>query len=236
MIELCLCCTTRPREGGSFICRDCGDQWHADLQAVEGWLDELDVEATKRVRKGGGPRARAVGAERPLPVNLAAADLASQISLHLSATIEILSHGQAESMPDTAARIGWLLRHEASVGLHQAGGALAWRLRQLTVKAARLCDRPPERIYVGTCPCGERLMAAGPVVTCRGCGTPYDADEAGRALLASVADQWMTVDEIATLLGRARGTVWSWADRGRLSQAPDDPKRFRLGDALALVS
>ena len=75
-------------------------------------------------------------------------------------------------------------------------------------------------------------MASGPVVTCRGCGTPYDADDARQALLDSVADQWMTIQDIAQLLPRPYKTVWSWADRGHLTQHPDDPRRFRLGDAL----
>ena len=31
--------------------QQCGDQWHGDLQAVPGWLDELRVEAMKLSRK-----------------------------------------------------------------------------------------------------------------------------------------------------------------------------------------
>lgn len=230
----CTCCHLRPAQPDRYLCRDCCDQWHADLQAAPDWLTELDTETARRTRKTSSTGHAPAGREQPLPINLRAADHASMLSLHLTACIAILGHGEAPAMPDTDTRVDWLLSHEAEVALHPAGGPLAWRLRELTRQAARICDRPAERVYVGTCPCGERLMAAGPVVTCRGCGTPYDADDARQALLDSVADQWMTVDEIAALLGRARGTVWSWADRGRLTQDPDNPRQFRLGDALAL--
>ena len=50
MTDICTGCHARPRPDEAFICLECGDQWHGDLQAVPGWLDELRVEAMKLSR------------------------------------------------------------------------------------------------------------------------------------------------------------------------------------------
>ena len=45
MTDICTGCHARPRPDEAFICQECGDQWHGDLQAVPGWLDELRIHA-----------------------------------------------------------------------------------------------------------------------------------------------------------------------------------------------
>jgi hypothetical protein len=120
----------------------------------------------------------------------------------------------------------------------------------------RVVDRPPERIVVGQCPCGEYLYAirAAPAVTCRSCGASYDVDATRAMLRRQLGQTLMTAAEIATLatylgLTGSRGTtrklINQWASRGLIAahgsyhvddedQADEDGVAglFRFGDVI----
>ena len=64
MTDICIGCHARPRPDEAFICQQCGDQWHGDLQAVrpsreqaealqrviDGLLGGLDLSAEQRAK------------------------------------------------------------------------------------------------------------------------------------------------------------------------------------------
>lgn len=233
----CTCCNLRPAQPDRYLCRDCCDQWHADLQAAPDWLTELDTETARRTRKTSGTGHAPTGREQPLPINLRAADHASMLSLHLTACIAILGHGEAPALPDTDTRVDWLLRHEDQAALHPAGGPLAWRLRELTRQAARICDRPPERhVYLGICPACD-----APMRTTRDegnyrcdCGLTYDIATRKSEVDARVwdPDNNMTQSEAATLLGVPLNTIKQRVKNRRIEPIIGNGRGawYRLGD------
>ena len=235
----CTACYTYPcTTPGTWICDRCADQLHSNLHAIlgsperPGLAHELDLELTGQARKTSGGR---VTSPTPkLPVNLAASDCLTAIR-HQLLTASILTHGDMPPIPNTIPDLAeWLLSHEDRFARRSGSGHITDTIHQLVGHARRIIDTPAERIYVGTCPCNTRLMATvgKPTVTCRGCGTTYDAADSRNALLESVADQWLTIDQIALLISKPRSTIWHWDNKERLTQHPTDPRRFRLGDAL----
>lgn len=237
---LCQTCNHYPpQQPGAWMCDTCRDRLHANLHAIlgssttPGLAHELDLELTGQARKSSGGR---VTSPTPrLPVNLAASDCLTAIRHQLLAACTIV-HGGFPPAPNTIPDLGeWLLAHEDRFAMISGCGPIADNIDTLTRQARRIIDNPPERIYVGTCPCGTRLMAitGNERVRCRGCGNTYDAAESRDALLESVADQWLTIRDISALIGRKYQTVWSWAERGHINSHPDNPRLFRLGDALA---
>lgn len=240
--DLCQACNLcPPTQPGSWMCDPCRDRLHEHLHAIlgsdetPGLAHELDLEVAKLSRKGS--HGKTTSPTPALPYNPEASHCLDLIRWKLLAGCALVA-GALPPVPNTIPDLGeWLLGHEDKFAMVSGCGPIADDLDQLTRRARRIIDVPPERVYVGTCPCGTRLMAiaGNEYVRCRGCGTSFDAVDSRDALLASVADQWQTVDEIAALLGRKRGTVWNWADRGHLERHPDDARRFRLGDAVKLA-
>jgi hypothetical protein len=125
-------------------------------------------------------------------------------------------------------------------------------LRQLDDAAARLSgirdavhralaavDRKPERAPAGLCGgCGAQLLAelGADSVTC-GCGMTVLALQDKRRERAAAADVLGTAAEISGALQRIgisvpRGTITSWASRGRLAPRPGGA--YALSDVLAL--
>ena len=228
-----------PQQPGAWMCDPCRDRLHANLHAIlgsdttPGLRHELDLEVAKLSRKGS--HGKTTSPTPALPYNPEASHCLDLIRWKLLAGCALVA-GALPPVPNTIPDLGeWLLGREETFAMISGCGPIADDIDQLIRRARRIIDVPPERVYVGTCTCGTRLMATtgNDQVRCRGCGTSYDAADARDALLASVADQWLTIRDISTLMGRKYQTVWSWAERGHITCHPDDPRLYRLGDALA---
>lgn len=234
----------RPRPAESFICRDCADQWHTDLHSVEHWLKELQVEVAKQSRKGSGRPRVSRSAEQALPVNVAASEASDAIRFHLVVAVKVLNLGQPDGLPsdDIGSILDWLLQHEDSMPFREESGYLIGELRSLLQRAQRLCDRKPERVYIGTCGCGSPLMSDidRETVRCQHCKTVVNVEESREALKASIHDKFLTIKQIAELTGTPYNTVWHWVDRDQIAPHPDNrllagPGRYRLGDAIERI-
>lgn len=253
----CTACYSRPAHN-AVICQHCADQLHADLHAIPEVTRDLLVDLTGQARKSGTRAAvRRFGHEQPLPLNLAASRALDQLRHALAAACHSVADGLDVQPP--ADRIGamttWLLRHEASIGLRVDGGDTCRALGAALARARRICDNPPEKIYIGHCVCTDqhgqptRLYArAGQRLhTCPNpdCGRQWDAAERYEDLQAELADYGLTHRELETLLPAVpRSTLHRWleGDPGR-GQAPkltpqgttaDGEPVYRYGDVLAL--
>ena len=135
MTDICTGCHARPRPDEAFICQECGDQWHGDLQAVPGWLDELRVEAMKLSRKTASTGRGS--AEPSSPVDWTASRCADEIRWHLVTAIQALTLGQTPAIPDTTdAMVDWLLANEDRLPFREQAGDLTAGLHALIQRAA----------------------------------------------------------------------------------------------------
>lgn len=243
MTDLCTACMTYPPETpGMWICIRCADALHGWLDEIAGrpgragLAAELQTEIAKLSRKG-----RSVGKTASptpaLPYSPEASDCLAAIRWHLVVACKLVTIGQPDGLPadEIEAMAVWLLEHETTLGMRAGVGEVVLALGDAVRLARWLIDVRPERVLVGTCECGSKLMSAAEweTVTCPMCKAKHDAAEKRDELLASVGDKWLTITEMATLLGKPRGTVWHWAEDGDLTQHETDPKRFRLGDGIA---
>lgn len=154
----------------------------------------------------------------------------------------MLRAGTREHSASYAARIlaapthlHWL-RHRPE--LTDAYADLEAAARQL----ARVADRPPDLVLVGTCRCESWIYArqADAWARCRGCGTRYNVEDNRDILRAAMDQQLLTAAQIAILAARAghnrgkvRHLVTIWGGRGVIVTHPtDNGPRYRLGEVL----
>ena len=235
MTDICTGCHTRPRPDDAFICQECGDQWHGDLQAVPGWLDELRVEAMKLSRKTSNTGRGSV--EPPSPVDWTASRCADEIRWHLVAAIQVLTLGQAPAIPDTIdATVDWLLANEDRLPFREQAGDLTAGLHALIQRAAKLCDRPDEkRYYLGACRvCEQAMRTSRAMGLYRCCGEVYDIEQAYAETLARLhdPDNNLTQAEAATLLGVTVNAIKQRVKHRGVQPVIDGRKGvwYRLGD------
>jgi hypothetical protein len=250
----------RPVVDSSYVCTDCVRPVRRDLETVAKVAGEAATTVAKLDRIGHGSRRS--DPDPPLPVNLEAGEDHDAAVNVLTTWARHVHESSGRALPAVdgqhplAVLATWLvdqldwLRHrreatEAVEGLSEACRILV-----------RVVDRPPERIVVGQCPCGEYLYAirAAPAVTCRSCGASYDVDATRAMLRRQLGQTLMTAAEIATLatylgLTGSRGTtrklINQWASRGLIAahgsyhvddedQADEDGVAglFRFGDVI----
>lgn len=235
MTDICTGCHARPRPDDAFICQQCGDQWHGDLQAVPGWLDELRVEAMKLSRKTASTGRGS--AEPPSPVDWTASRCADEIRWHLVAAIQALTLGQTPAIPDTTdAMVDWLLANEDRMPYREQAGDLTAGLHALIQRAAKLCDRPDEkRYYLGKCRVCEQAMRTSRAMGLhRCCGEVYDIEQAYAETLARLhdPDNNLTQAEAATLLGVTVNAIKQRVKHRGVQPVVDGRRGvwYRLGD------
>jgi hypothetical protein len=146
-----------------------------------------------------------------------------------------------------AAAAAWLdgqldwLRHQPYAG--EAFDVLAtasWTIQ-------RVVDRPPEKVVVGQCPCGEHLYAVrgAAQVTCKSCGTAYDVETTRDELKRRLDQALFTAAELATLVayfgegqrGPVRKLINKWHERGLIAvHSVRGEPAYRFGEVVARLA
>lgn len=234
---VCTCCHDRPVQD-RFVCVDCIDTLHGDLAALPGDVHELTVELTRQARKGRGRGGRS--ADNPLPLNLAASRILTELRTLLVSEIRELTFGDMDRQPGGTweAMCLWLTQAEQSIALREGGGEFCRELSRLRGKARRLVDTPPERVYVGQCDCLTTPPLYAPrdqaVVRCRTCGADWNVQDRLDQLEQECRDFRLTAREVELATGgRIKASrVRKWKERGQVDI--DTEGRIRFGDALGL--
>lgn len=204
---------------------------------------DLDDAVARLLRRGSGGRRSET--EAPLPVDMAASDAYYALRGAVAGFVLIANAARRQDgFPDggdlaamgrwCAARMG-ILRQSAEVP------PIIQSLRERLHRALAVIDRPAERAPAGQCDnCGRQLLAelGAESVTCA-CGMTALFLQEKRRERAAAADVLGTAAEISGALGRIgiivpRGTITSWASRGRLVPRPGGA--YALSDVLALHS
>jgi hypothetical protein len=202
---------------------------------------DLDDAIARLLKRGtGGRRSEA---EAPLPLDLAASDAKVYLQHKLdfwSLRTWRRSVMQAEYPPGgIARRAHWLAVYLAAARQDPYAGRLHDDIRRVVHHALAVIDQRPERAPAGQCDnCGRQLLAelGAESVTCA-CGMTALFLQEKRRERAAAADVLGTAAEISGVLAKIginvpRGTITSWASRGRLLPRPGGA--YALSDVLAL--
>ena len=221
------------------LCTGCVTKLHTTVLQVPRLLVELDVTITKQARQS---VAGGASNERPLVVNLAASDAASQVRVWLRAVAH-LSPGEREPVPVEVRELAaWTARRLAVVARHP-GIADYWAGLVLAVRDGwRSVDRAPEKQVVGSCDCGMDLATARTEgeVRCRGCGVLWDIPDLLEIREGKIFDLPATVTDVVKVFRSyfkvelPRSTVESWLARGNLRAVEMSPIKIRVGDVVRL--
>ena len=224
------------------ICTRCTRDLAALLLTAASIAGDLDDAVAKLLKRGsGGKRSEA---NAPLPFDVAASDAKDNLQHKLdfwSLRTWRRSVMQAEYPPGgIARRAHWLAAYLGAARQDPHAGRLLDDIRRVVQRAQAVIDRAPERITAGLCPqCKRELLAelGADEVTC-GCGMLITALNDKRRERAAAADVLGTAAEISGALAAIgisvpRGTITSWASRGRLG-ARGRSGMYALSDVLAL--
>ncbi len=199
---------------------------------------DLDDAIARLLKRGSGGRRSET--EAPLPVDMAASDAAERLRLWLlRMTVEFVTSVDEWPPSDIRTMARYLLVRIADIRVHYTAAGDLNGLRERVHQALAVIDRKPERAPAGQCDnCGRQLLAelGAESVTCA-CGMTALALQDKRRERAAAADVLGTAAEISGALERIgiripRGTITSWASRGRLLPRPGGA--YALSDVLAL--
>jgi hypothetical protein len=245
----CVCCG-RPC-ADAFLCPDCVGDLVRELDAVPELVVELDLTLARLHRIG--PAASARGEALPYhgPASEARYVLGNvlrhwtcELSAKRGLAVPVYLHWRN---PVPCSR--WLARHADAIRLDDDAEQITDEIADAISLARRAIDRPAELVIAGRCEVdGCRAMVyARPEAhraTCRTCGAEHDVAERREQMLATAADQLVTVT-VALGWARAllpavppRGTVDSWIGRSRLlahGRLPDGHLIYRFGDLHGLI-
>jgi hypothetical protein len=208
----------------AYLCAGCTRDLAEQLLLAASIAADLDDAIAKLLKRGtGGPRSEA---EAPLPIDLAASEVADR--LHRSLVYWVAELWRPP-MPWPGSRTDvlatWLNVRRGLIRRHQHAPRMLNEVRTNVRDALAVIDRQPERAPAGQCSeCGKQLLAEldTDTATCS-CGAVATGLLQARAERAAKADQIETATVISRTLERmgitvAAGTIRMWATRSRLAQ------------------
>lgn len=222
------------------ICTGCTRDLAELLLLAASISTDLDDAVAKLLKRGGGGRSSETSA--PLPVDLAASEVARALHMQLAACAAVLHIADLE-LPwpdgDIASIARWLAARLGDIRQHETAPRMLSTVRDAVHRAIVVIDRQPERVPAGQCEaCGTVLLAdlETDTATCR-CGNVVTGLIDERYRRATEADQLGTPAELvgycrAVGVTVKRGTITSWVTRKQLLPRPGGA--FALSDVLAL--
>lgn len=188
----------------------------------------------------------------PLPLDLNAANAHDAAVNTVITWARLVSEERGKAIPDEghplAAVATWLSTQLDWLRHHPDAETAFDELTQACRTLERVVDRPPSRIVVGQCPCGEFLYATKDKadVKCQGCGTTYDVEATREQLRKQLGESIFTAAEIATLaaylgIGGSRESmrklINKWHERGHLIEhSYRGEAAFRFGEVIARLA
>ena len=242
---------TRLIHDQGYVCDDCGERLTEDLRLTAKIANESSVTIARLDRLGAS--GRRTDPAPPLPVNLAAIQDYDDVVNTVTTWARHVGEERGLGLPyggrrPLAVAADWLaspqwrhvewLRHRPEA--EEAFDELAYACGLLE----RSVGRPPDRVLVGRCGCGEYLyaLARADQVACRGCGTTYNVEATRQLMRDELDDMLFTAAEIATLaayLGladrrdSARKLINKWSERGLVViHAYQGEAAYRFGEVV----
>lgn len=255
--DTCTACHERPRDGDTYLCQPCADDFHAHIAELPTLAKELETELVRDTQKGSPQHGRST--ELPLPFSPAASDLLHELRFWAVTTLEQFTPRDIRLEPHWEALSAMLAAREAWIVKFPTAGDVVRSLASLRAKARRLIDTPPERLWLGRCgdveirKPGERVEQIGdgcghPITPSRtqrkwvcptvGCGLEWSVDDLLAYRDAVAIDTLVNTEQIELLCGIKPGRVRVWASRNRITRKgrdEDGRPTYRYGDVLWLL-
>jgi hypothetical protein len=192
------------------------------LNDIPDRLATMRVSITKQAVMGGQGGKPTNDDDRPLPVNLGAAEANHALRAELVTFTARVIHCLGETPKDRSLRgvTAWAAQLMPRIGQHPE--AVGWyeTISGAYEKTTRAIDLPPERVRVGKCTCGVTLYSSESAATvkCKPCDTTHDIAELRQAELDKIMDFTSNATMIIKALDHAGTklkfkTLTSWADR-----------------------
>lgn len=217
-----------------YLCTGCTRDLARTLVLAASIAPDLDDAVARQLRRGSGR----ASAEVPLPFDPAASEAAKALRHQLWSTGVAVSPDACVPY-DIRDAAEWLMSRLDVIRQRQNAAHIHRTITADVNRAAAVVDRKPERAPAGQCTaCGAELLAelGADTVQC-GCGQVKIGLIADRLNRVQKADVLGTPGEIhgalkAIGIDVPRGTITSWASRGRLLPRPGGA--YALSDVLAL--
>ena len=229
----CECTTT--------LCQPHQDSFKDILADIPDRLATMRVSITKQSVTGGQGGRPQNDDDRPLPVNLGAADANHALRAELVTFIGRVQHCLSEQPKDKSMRgvTMWATKLMPRIAQHPESVAWYQGIARVYDRTTKAIDTPPERVRAGTC-CGSTLytVEGREAVTCKQCGTVHDIAE----LQAAELEKIMAYEANAAMIIKALDyagtkikfkTLTSWADRGHVTFTETaDGRVYKVADVL----
>lgn len=230
----------KPVVSPAVICTDCVTTLDRALGDLDWLLDELDTTMTRQT-KTRPARGNQTSDGPPMPYNVRASDTARDLRVLLKDWVSLIAEGLAGEgkfvalpTPATAKTLSsWLMHHVTWLSRHDAAADAYSEIVGAVNNIRRTIDIAPDTRYIGPCyslidgvECPETLYGTEGTdnVTCRTCGTTWDA----RARTLETLTHANTIAQDATTLSRSfsiKGIaidtqrIKNWANRKHLQPA-----------------
>ena len=224
--------TGQPLSPDRYVSPAAVNRLRAALVDLPGLMRDLTAATGGQLRftDPNGPRPT----ERPLPVNLVAADAAYATRTTVLRWTTWVAQARNENTPRHWHAVAEYLDIRAHwLATQPAAGEAFDELLDAIATGRRATDRPADRHYAGTCDalieldgqaqtCGTELYATRDTVDCPRCGTRWNVAERRTAMLDSIRDMVFPATDLARALTALTGTdvkaatVRQWAKRGHI--------------------
>lgn len=206
-------------------------------------LSTMRVSITKQAVMGGQGGKPTNDDDRPLPVNLGAAEANHQLRAELVNFLVRVRHCLSESPHDRTMHgaTAWAIKLMPRISVHPESVSWYEAISRAYEKTTRAIDLPPERIRAGTCPgCSATLYVyeGHETAKCKPCDTSHPVEDLQQAELDKIRGYTGTAAEVLRALHRAEVKIrmtrlTKWADRGQIIYTTGERGRlFTVGDVL----
>ncbi|GAA4707356.1 hypothetical protein APR04_003789 [Promicromonospora umidemergens] len=244
---------------GMVVCGSHADQLALELLGASSLLNALEDAHIKGQRFSTGSTSAGVLDEAPVPFNRLASEARTELLTALTSAADRIAEERKmfQAFNSDRALGPWLARQVPWLRAHPEGAERVEYLLDVLYRAARVVDRPPDRVYLGRCvgrvvpggdpvePCTEELYAVPtrPEFSCPRCGWIYQLAERRAHLLGMTTGLQLGATDCARALAGlgldiTASRVRVWASRHLIKPVEDgdgNPVR-RRGHAVYLVA
>ena len=209
-------------------------------------LSTMAVTITKQAVMGGQGGKPTNDDDRPLPVNLGAADANQALRAELVNLTVRVQHCLTEQPHDKTLPgvTAWLRKLMPRIAKHPEAVGWYTGISKAYDATSKAIDLPPERVRAGKCECGAVLytVEGRQTVKCKPCNLTHDVQELQANELEKIRGYAGTAAQVVRALNHAEvklklTRLTMWADRDKISYTTDERGRvFVIGEVLDMMA